>query len=343
MRQHHNVLYITTPGAYLCQHDQAIEVRRDGQAPLRIPRHHLNAIVCLGPTTISPPLMQSCAEDGIGMVFCTEQGRFLARVVGPQDGNVLLRRAQYQTADDPSKRLTIARAIVTGKLHNCRTLLRRWAREHPGGDEAVSAIGQAAEDLTGLLAALPRTSDLDALRGYEGLAAKTYFSAFPHLLRGDPAFTWIGRSQRPPMDPTNAVLSFLYSILASECGSAAQGVGLDPQVAFLHVEKPGRPALSLDLMEEFRSLLVDRLLITLVNRRQLTASHVERQETGAWLLTDPGRRLVLNAWHERKRETLTHPFLNQETEWGLCPHLQARLLARHLRGDCDAYPPLLPD
>lgn len=342
MRQHHNVLYITTPGSYLCQHDQAVEVRREGQPPLRIPRHHLNAIVCLGPTTMSPPLMQSCAEDGIGVVFCTEQGRFLARVVGPQDGNVLLRRAQYRAGDDPGRRLDIARAMVTGKLHNCRTLLRRWAREHPGG-EGVESIGQAAESLSELLTALPRITDLDVLRGHEGLAARTYFSVFPHLLRGDPAFAWMGRSHRPPMDPTNAVLSFLYSILASECGSAAQGVGLDPQVAFLHVEKSGRPALSLDLMEEFRPLLADRLLITLVNRRQLAAGHVERQESGAWLLTDQGRRLVLNAWHERKRETVTHPFLDQETEWGLCPHLQARLLARHLRGDCDAYPPLLPD
>ncbi len=342
MRQHHNVLYITTPGAYLCLHDQAVEVRRDGLPPVRVPRHHLNAIVCLGPTTVSPPLMQSCAEDGIGVVFCTEQGRFLARVVGPQDGNVLLRRAQYRAADDPTKRLAVARAMVTGKLHNCRTLLRRWAREHPDAD-GTAAISAAAESLTGMIAALPAVSDLDVLRGHEGLGAKTYFAVFPHLLRGDPAFAWTVRSHRPPMDPTNAVLSFLYSVLASECGSAAQGVGLDSQVGFLHVEKPGRPALSLDLMEEFRPLLADRLLITLVNRRQLSASHIERQETGACLLTDAGRRLVLGAWHERKRETLTHPFLNEETEWGLCPHLQSRLLARYLRGDCDAYPPFLPD
>ncbi len=342
MRQHHNVLYLTTPGAYLCVHDQAVEVRRDGQPPVRVPRHHLQAIVCLGPTTVSPPLMRTCAEDGIAIVFCTEQGRFLARVVGPQDGNVHLRRAQYRAADSPRQRLDIARAFVAGKLHNCRTLLRRWAREHPDVSAAAS-VGEAATALTRIIDGLPAITDLDVLRGNEGLGAKLYFESFPLLLRGDPIFIWTSRSHRPPMDPVNAIMSFLYSILASECGAAAQAVGLDCQVGFLHVEKPGRPALSLDLMEEFRPLLADRLLFALVNRRQIQPSHLRREEAGAWLLTEDGRRLVLTAWHERKREALTHPLLGEETIWGLCPHLQARLLARHLRGDLDAYPPCLPD
>ena len=342
MRQHHNVLYLTTPGAYLCVHDQAVEVRRDGQAPARVPRHHLQAIVCLGPTSVSPPLMQTCAEEGIAIAFLTEQGRFLARVVGPQDGNVHLRRAQYRAADDAARRLAISRAIVAGKLHNCRTLLRRWAREHPEA-EAVADIGAAADAITRSLEGLPRVVDLDALRGHEGLAARTYFEAFPLVLRGDPLFVWAGRSHRPPMDPVNAILSFLYSILATECGAAAQAAGLDPQVGFLHVEKPGRPALSLDLMEEFRPLLVDRLLMALINRRQIQPQHLARQDAGAWLLTDDGRKLVLHAWHERKRESLRHPLVDEETTWGLCPQIQARLLARHLRGDLDAYPPCLPD
>jgi len=190
---------------------------------------------------------------------------------------------------------------------------------------------------------LPAVTDLDSLRGMEGMSAKLYFECFPHLLRGDSLFTWQGRSHRPPMDPVNALLSFLYSILAAECGAACQATGLDSQVGFLHVEKPGRPALSLDLMEEFRPLLADRLLFALINRRQVQPSHLERQDTGAWLLTDAGRRVVLTAWHERKRETLRHPLLNEETEWGLCPLLQARLLARYLRGDLDTYPPCLPD
>lgn len=342
MRQHHNVLYLTTPGAYLCLHDQAVEVRRDGQDPVRVPRHHLQAIVCLGPATVSPPLMQACAEDGIAIVFCTEQGRFLARVVGPQDGNVHLRRAQYHAADDPVRRLAIARAIVAGKLHNARTLLRRWAREHPDAESAAPISG-AADDLTRIIDELPRVGDIDVLRGHEGMGAKRYFAMFPLLLRGDPGMTWEGRSHRPPLDPVNAVLSFLYSILASECGAAAQAVGLDSQVGFLHVEKPGRPALSLDLMEEFRPLLADRLMFTLVNRRQIQPGHLRREDAGAWSLTDDGRRLVLTAWHERKREALTHPLLGEATAWGLCPHVQARLLARHLRGDLDAYPPCLPD
>ena len=342
MRQHHNVLYLTTPGAYLGCHDQAVEIRRDGQAPMRVPRHHLQAIVCLGPTTISPVLMERCAEDGIGIAFCTEQGRFLARVVGPQDGNVLLRRAQYRWADDEARGLQLATGFVLGKIRNCRTLLRRFARE-ASEDEAKAGLTAAGDAFDRFLAQVPHMATADALRGMEGLAAKTWFGCFQWLLRGDPLFVWQGRSHRPPMDAVNAVLSFLYSILATECGAAAQAVGLDPQVGFLHVEKSGRPALALDLMEEFRPLLVDRLLIALVNRRQLQASHVERQDTGAWLLTDSGRKVVLTAWHERKREVMRHPFLGEETTWGLCPHLQSRLLARYLRGDLDTYPPCLPD
>ena len=342
MRQHHNVLYLTTPGAYLCVHDHAVEVRRDGQSPIRVPRHHLQAIVCLGPTTVSPPLMQICSEEGIAIAFLSEQGRFLARVVGPQDGNVHLRRAQYRTADDPIRCLGIARACVMGKLHNSRTLLRRWARDH---DDPISreALAEGADGLSQLIVTLPGITDLEVLRGTEGQGAKRYFDTFPYLLRGDPQFTWNGRSRRPPMDPVNAILSFLYSILATECGAAIQAVGLDSQVGFLHVEKPGRPALALDLMEEFRPLLVDRLLFTLINRRQLQPLHLCREDAGAWLLTDDGRRLVLTAWHERKREELTHPVVNESTAWGLCPLLQARLLARHIRGDLDVYPPCMPD
>lgn len=342
MRQHHNVLYLTTPGAYLCVHQQAVEVRREGQPPARVPRHHLAAIICLGPATVSPPLMQTCAEEGIAIAFLSEQGRFLARVVGPQDGHVALRRAQYRAADDHAQRLSIARSCVAGKLHNCRTLLRRYARDH-AEPAAQTALGDTADALTRLMTTLPGITDMDVLRGTEGMAAKTYFSAFPLLLRGDPMFTWEGRSQRPPMDPVNALMSFLYSILASECGAAAQAVGLDPQVGFLHVEKSGRPALSLDLMEEFRPLLADRLVFALINRKQIQAHHLRREDAGAWILTDDGRRLVLTAWHERKREELIHPLINEQTAWGLCPLLQARLLARHLRGDLDVYPPLLPD
>lgn len=341
MRQHHNVLYITTAGAYLSAHDQAVEIRREGQETIRVPRHHLHAIVCLGPTMVSPPLMQLCAEDGISIAFCTEQGRFLARVVGPQDGNVLLRRAQYRASDDPARALAIARAFVAGKVANARTLLRRQAREAEG--ERAGALHSRADQLSATLERIARADDLSVLRGIEGYAARSWFDAFPLILKGDPAFAWTGRTHRPPMDPANAVLSFLYSVLAAECGAAAQSVGLDPQVGFLHEEKSGRPALALDLMEEFRPLLVDRLFFALVNRHQVRSEHLRRQDSGAWLLTDDGRRLVLTEWHTRKREELRHPFLDEKTEWGLCPHMQARLLARHLRGELDGYPPCLPD
>jgi CRISPR-associated protein Cas1 len=340
MRQHHNVLYITTPGSYLHQHDASVEVQRDGHPPVRIPRHHLHAIVCLGPCTVSPPLMRSCAEEGIAIAFLSEQGQFHARVVGPQDGNVLLRRDQYRIADDPVRRLAIARSMVCGKIANSRSMLRRYARDH-NDSAALGKLDSVAGRLDDLIGMAHRVGDLDALRGMEGLAAKEYFAAFPTLLRGDGFFTWNGRTSRPPTDPINAVLSFLYSILATECGSALQSVGLDTQVGFLHVEKPGRPALSLDLMEEFRPLLGDRLAFALVNRRQLQSKHMERQDSGAWLLTDDGRKTVLNAWHERKREVVRHPFTAEETLWGLAPHIQARLLARHLRGDIDAYPPFI--
>jgi CRISPR-associated protein Cas1 len=237
--------------------------------------------------------------------------------------------------------LAIAKGFVQGKIHNARTLLRRYARETDG--DATLAITQAADRMDKILTEAQRSTEIDSLRGHEGLAAKEYFAVFGHLLRGDPCFTWTGRSTRPPKDPVNAVLSFLSSLLATDCGAACQAVGLDVQVGYLHVERPGRPALALDLMEEFRPLLSERLLIALVNRRQLQEKHLERQEAGTWLLTDEGRKIVLTAWQERRREEITHPFLGQSTTWGLCPHLQATLLARHLRGDLDAYPPCLPD
>jgi CRISPR-associated protein Cas1 len=338
MRQHHNVLYVTTPQTWLHQRDAAVEVVREGQEPVRIPRHHLHAIVCLGPVAVSPYLVAACAEEGIVISHLSDQGRFLAQVLGPQKGNVLLRRAQYRAADDPDRRLAIARVIVQAKLANTRTLLRRGGREV---DAAADAFAAAAERVTMLLREAATSADLEALRGLEGAAATAYFGCFSHFLHGDPCFAWTGRNRRPPMDPVNAVLSFLYSLLATECDGAVQAAGLDPQVGFLHAEKPGRPALALDLMEELRPVLADRLLMALVNRRQLQERDFERQESGAVLLTRDGRKTVLTAYQERKREELRHPLTEETTTFGLLPHLQARLLARHLRGDLEAYPPFL--
>ncbi|MCC6747521.1 MAG: type I-C CRISPR-associated endonuclease Cas1 [Deltaproteobacteria bacterium] len=340
MRQHHNVLYLTTAGAYVHKRDAAVEVVREGHEPVRIPRHHLQSIVCFGPMSVSPWLMHACAEEDIGLVFLTEEGRYLARVVGPQNGNVLLRRAQYRIADNVLETLELARTFVLGKVCNCRSHLRRAARDGAEPDRAKS-FARAADHLTALLGSIRRAMELDELRGFEGAAAATYFGCFPALLRGEEAFGWTSRSSRPPMDGANAVLSFLYSVLAVDCGSAAQAAGLDPQVGFLHAEKPGRPALALDLMEEMRPVLADRVLFALVNRRQLQAKHVERQASGAVLLTAEGRRVVLTEYQERKREEIVHPFTQETTTYGILCHLQARLLARHLRGDLDAYPPFL--
>lgn len=337
MRQHHNVLYITHPKASLHQQDAAILVKRGGESPVRIPRHHLEAIVCFGPAYVTPYLMRACAEEGISISFLGRDGRFMARVVGPQHGNVLLRRAQFSGALEGTE---IARSMLVGKLANCRTLLRRGARGNIPA-RAVRPLSQTAERMTGHLRAVQESSNCASLRGIEGAAAAEYFACFPHLLRGDECFSWGGRSRRPPRDPTNAVLSFLYSLLTSDCRSAAESVGLDPQVGFLHVEKSGRPALGLDLAEEFRPVLADRTLLALVNRRQLQSRHFERQAGGAVLLTDEGRRIVLEEYQSRKRLEVQHPFLETTTTYGLLPLIQARLLARHLRGDLDAYPPFL--
>lgn len=340
MRQHHNVLYVTTPKSFLRKRDEAVEVLRDGQAPARIPLHHVGAIVCFGPVTVSPYLAEACAERGVGIVFLTVQGRFIAQLVGPQSGNVLLRRSQYRAADDAEKVLHIARSLVFGKLANCRTVLRRAARETEDA-EAERALTKAADSLGELITKAKGATEVGSLRGIEGAGALCYFGTFSRLLRGEDGFVWQGRKKRPPTDPVNSAMGFIYALVGTECVSAAQAAGLDPQVGFLHVEKPGRPALQLDLMEEFRPVLGDRLLFALVNRHQLKASHFERQVSGAVGLTPDGRRLVVTAYQERRRELLQHPFIGEETTYGILPMVQARLLARHLRGDLDAYPPFL--
>lgn len=340
MRQHHNVLYVTSKNAYLHKRDVAVEIVREDCAPTRIPVHHLQGIVCFGPVTVSPWLMEFCAKEGIAISFFTEQGRFLGRVVGPQQGNVMLRRAQYRAADDPQKTLEIARAFVLGKVANCKTLIRRGSRE-VDDDEAAKALCSSADQLATFIEKVRRCEDIESLRGLEGISAKTYFSCFPYLLRGDSCFTWNGRSSRPPRDPTNTALSFLYSMLTSDCSGALQAVGLDPEVGYLHVEKSGRPALALDLMEEFRPIVVDRMLFALVNRMQLKQCDFIREESGAYQLSDDGRKKILTQYQERKREEIRHPFLGETTQYGLLFLLQARLLSRYLRCDLDGYPPFL--
>ncbi|WP_207455937.1 type I-C CRISPR-associated endonuclease Cas1c [Azospirillum sp. SYSU D00513] len=344
MRQHLNTLFVTTDGAWLRKDGANIVVELDGAERGRVPAHLMGGVVCFGHVAMSPPLMGFCAEQGIGVSFLTEHGRFIARVEGAQSGNVLLRRNQYRLADDPAGTAAVAASMAAAKLANQRTVLRRALRDHgpsmepdaqAGIDDAQRRLGDAAR-----LAAA--ASDVDTVRGHEGDGASAYFGVFDRLIRAeDPGLRFKGRSRRPPLDAPNALLSFLYALLGHDCRSALEVVGLDPQVGFLHRDRPGRSGLALDLMEELRPLLADRVALSLLNRGQVTAEDFERREGGAVLLRDEARKAVLTAYQERKRDEITHPFLEEKVTVGLIPHLQARLLARHLRGDLDGYPPFL--
>jgi CRISP-associated protein Cas1 len=297
-------------------------------------------VVVFGAIFVSPPLMQALASLGITVVLLDRAGRFQARIEGPVSGNVLLRRAQYRASENPDE---IVRSIVSAKVANQRAVLQRALRDY-GAEMAAdqrSRIDAIVDRLAQILRRVSFTNEgVDVLRGAEGEAAQNYFSIFGALIRApDPEIRFSGRSRRPPLDPVNAVLSFLYTLLTHDCRSAAEGVGLDPAVGFLHRDRPGRPSLALDLVEELRPILADRLALSLFNRRQLRARDFETRDGGAVLLSDDGRRAVLTAWQDRKKEKRRHPFLEEEAPFGLVPHLQAQLLARHLRGDLDAYPP----
>lgn len=337
-----NTLYVTTEGASLRKDGENLVVDVEGAERARVPFHMLGSVVVFGAIYLSPPLIEATANRGLSLVLLDRAGRFQARVEGPVSGNVLLRRAQYRMAEEP---IEIVRSIVSGKIANQRAVLQRALRDYRADMalEASTAITAAVERQARILRRVAfETQGLDALRGAEGEAAQLYFSVFSHLIRTpDAEICFKGRSRRPPLDPVNAVLSFLYTLLTHDCRSAAEGVGLDPAVGFLHRDRPGRPSLALDLMEELRPILADRLALSLFNRRQLKTRDFEWRDGGAVLLNDEGRRTVLTAWQDRKREERRHPFLEESAPLGLVPHLQALLLARHLRGDLDAYPPWL--
>ncbi len=335
-----NTLYVTTEGASLRKDGENLVAAVEGAERARVPFHMLGSVAAFGAVHISPALMEACAASGITLVLLDRAGRFQARIEGPVTGNVLLRRAQYRASDTPTD---IVRGFVLGKVANQRAVLLRALRDH--GDEIDAAqaawIVAAADRLARILRrAGLASSDADALRGDEGEAASLYFNVFDALVRvPDPLMHFGGRSRRPPLDRVNAVLSFLYTLLTHDCRSAAEAVGLDPAVGFLHRDRPGRPSLALDLMEELRPVFADRLALSLINRRQLTADDFECRDGGAVLLTDEGRKTVLVAWQERKKEERRHPFLDETVPLGLVPFVQAQLLSRHLRGDIDAYPP----
>ena len=336
-----NVLYVQTQGAVLHLEHDTVRVNIEGETKLRVPLMRLGGIVIFGQVTLTPFLIQRCAEDGRNLVWLSRTGRFKARVEGPLRGNVLLRRAQHLALSDRTRTSAIARQIVAGKLQNSRQVLLRAAREATGSESATPLSAEAGR-LASLLVRLRTITDLDEIRGAEGEAARAYFGVFGYMVTRDRGqFTPDGRTRRPPRDKVNALISFLYALVRGECAAALEGVGLDPQVGFLHALRPGRPALALDLMEEFRPILADRLALTLINRRQLSATHFEETPGGAVTLTDEGRRAVIVAYQKRKEELVSHRLLKQRIPLGLAPHVQARLLARHLRGELREYPPFL--
>lgn len=334
MKKMLNTLYITRQEAYLHKERETIVIKQGDEKLGQFPSLSLGAILCFGRVSVSPFLMGYCAEQGIGLAFYTEYGRFLARVQGRENGNVLLRREQYRWADSPEKSNAVARLSVAAKIANSRSILQRELRNH--GDNA--AIREAVDKLANNLRRVRNAESVDEARGMEGDAANTYFGVFNELLKGS-GFTFGGRVRRPPTDPVNALLSFMYSLITQECVSALQGVGLDPYVGFLHKDRPGRPSLALDLLEEFRATWADRFVLTLVNRQQLQLKDFETDASGAVRIKEDPRKRILTAYQERKQTELQHPYLQEQVPIGLLPHCQAVLLARHIRGDMAYYTP----
>ena len=341
MRRLLNTLYITSPEAHLGRERENVLIYVEDEVRFRVPIHNLEGIVTFGYTGASPALMHLCASRGVALSFLSPSGRLLAKVTSPVQGNVLLRKRQYELSDDPSISFQYARSFVIGKLMTSRTVLRRFLRDH-ANREGNQEVDHAARTISSQIDKLLNVSSLGSLRGVEGEAARTYYSVFNSLILNDKdTFHFHGRSRRPPLDRTNAVLSFLYSLLAHDCTAALETVGLDPQVGFLHRIRPGRPSLSLDLMEELRPYLVDRLTLSLINTQQMDKRDFIVTEAGGTLLTDDGRKKTINAWQTRKQQEVTHPYFQERFEVGLLPYAQAMLLARCIRGDIDGYPPFL--
>lgn len=337
MKQLLNTLYLMTPNMYAHLDHETLKVEKNRELRLQMPLHHLGSIICFGDIMLSPRLIQKCAEDGRAIVFLDRNGRFKARIEGPTCGNVLLRLAQHQSHIDANKCLALARNIAAGKLQNARSILMRGAREvNNSADE--NRLREAGRHIAKIIIRLPGCRDLDEVRGCEGEAGRSYFCAFDAMVNTDRTFfALVGRNRRPPRDPMNAILSFSYALLLSDCISATEGVGLDPQLGFLHAVRPGRPSLALDLMEELRSVLCDRLALTLINRKQITRQYIEMRPGGAVSLTEKGRKKVVIAYQKRKQDEISNQLVGRKMPLGLVPHIQARLLARVLRGDIVEY------
>jgi len=337
-----NTLYVTTQGSYLHLDNETVRIEVERQTVARVPLHHLGSIVCFGNVLISPQLLAKCAKEGRSVAYFDANGRFGCRVEGPVSGNILLRKAQCDAAASAQDSLQISRNIVAGKIRNARTFLRRAARENGDEDEKVD-LSNAADHLSAMLKRLQRAKSIDEVRGIEGEAARKYFEHFSLMIKPSlrEEFPFDGRNRRPPRDRINALLSFVYTLLTHDAVSAIEGVGLDPREGFLHVLRPGRPALGLDLVEEFRAMIADRLVVALINRRQIAHKDFEEYPGGAVLLNEKGRKKVLIAYQEKKRETIVHSLLKNKVEIGLLFHIQARILARALRGDVSEYMPMI--
>ena len=341
MKKHLNTLYVTTQGAYLSKEGETVAFKIENQTRLQLPMHTLDGIVCFGRVGCSPYLMGACADRDVAISFLTENGRFLARVQGPVSGNVLLRRGQYRRADEAGACSAVTCALLAGKLANSRTVMQRALRDHRE-KIAADAVEQATRHLSALIKELDPQKALNVLRGIEGDAARTYFGVFDHLITvKKDAFRFHGRNRRPPLDKVNCLLSFIYTLLLHDVRSALECAGLDPAVGFLHRDRPGRPGLALDLMEEFRSYIADRLVLSLINLGRVTAMGFKAQETGAVRMNDDTRKKVLVAYQKRKQDEILHPFSNEKMPVGLLFHTQALLMARYLRGDLDGYPPFV--
>ena len=336
-----NTLFVTTEDAYLSLDGENVVVNREKEEIGRFPLHTLQSIISFSYAGASPALMGKCAEKSINMVFCSPRGRFLARTAGITNGNVLLRREQYRTADDEVRSCAIARHMIFGKVFNARWNLERTKRDHRLRiDEAE--FSRVSAELKELLPQIEQAERLDSLRGLEGSAATAYFSLFDDMiLRHKAEFAFDTRNRRPPLDRVNALLSFTYSLLAHDCASALESVGLDSYVGFMHRDRPGRTSLALDLMEELRPCMADRFVLTLINNQVMQGDDFVIEEDGAVRIMDESRRKLLKEWQSRKQETITHPYLEEKMPWGLVPYIQALLLARYLRGDLESYPPFL--
>ncbi|MCD8180207.1 MAG: type I-C CRISPR-associated endonuclease Cas1c [Firmicutes bacterium] len=341
MRVIKNTLYVTTPGSYLSLDGENVVISRDRDEVGRVPIHLLQGIIVFGYSSASPALMGKCAENSIEISFLTMHGRFLGRFSGEVKGNVLLRREQYRIADDAQRSLDIAKSFILGKLFNSRWVIERTARDYPMRADSEK-LKKASEQIYNLMKQVENCPNDGVLRGIEGDAASIYFQVFDEMiLRQKEDFKFSVRNKRPPLDPVNALLSFAYTLLAHEAAWALSAVGLDPYVGFLHKDRPGRLSLGLDLMEEFRSVLADRFVLTLINKNQVKRGDFSYKENGAVYLNDNGRGEVLKLWQKKKAEAITHPFTKEKMQWGMVIFVQAQLLARYIRGDLDAYPPLM--